>query len=66
MTGTIKFTADMSENEIAFLDTVVFKGERLKNESILDINTHYKPTETFQFTHFNSCHLPGVKNGSVH
>ena len=25
---TIKFTAEISENEITFLDTVVFKGER--------------------------------------
>ena len=28
---TIKFTAEISENEITFLDTVVFKGERFKN-----------------------------------
>ena len=62
---TIKFTAEISENEITFLDTVVFKGERLKNESILDIKTHHKPTETFQYTHFNSCHPPGVKNGFI-
>ena len=62
---TIKFTAEISENEITFLNTVVFKGERLKNESILDIKTHHKPTETFQYTHFNSCHPPGVKNGFI-
>ena len=62
---TIKFTAEVSENEITFLDTVVFKGERFKNESILDIKTHHKPTETFQYTHFNSCHPPGVKNGFI-
>ena len=31
----IKFMAEISENEIAFLDTAVFNGERLKNESIL-------------------------------
>ena len=31
---TIKFTAEISENEITFLDTVVFKGERfIKNPS---------------------------------
>ena len=31
---TIKFTAEISENEIIFLDTVVFKGERcIKNPS---------------------------------
>ena len=31
----------------------------------MDIKTHYKPTETFQYTHFNSCHPPGVKNGFI-
>ena len=36
---TIKFTAEISENEITFFDTLV-----------------YKPTETFQYTHFASCH----------
>ena len=44
---TIKFMTEILENEVTFLDTVVFKGERLKKESILDIKTHYKPTETF-------------------
>ena len=62
---TIKFTAEISENEITFLDTVVFIGERLKKESIFDIKTHCKPTETFQYTHFSSCHPPGVKNGFI-
>ena len=62
---TIKFTAEISENEIIFLDTVVFKGERFIKESILDIKTHYKPTETFQYTHFTSCHPPGVKRGFI-
>ena len=62
---TIKFTAEISENEITFLDTTVFKGERLKKDSILDIKTHFEPTETFQFTHFASCHPPGVKYGFI-
>ena len=44
---TIKFVAEISKNEITFLDTAVFKGEWFKNESILDIKTHYKPTEIF-------------------
>ena len=53
--------AEISENEITFLDTTVFKGERFKEKSILDIKTHYnsyKPSETFQYTHFTSCHPP--------
>ena len=62
---TIKFTAEISENEITLIDKVVFKGERLKKESILDIKTHYKATETFQCTHCKSCHPPAVKNGFI-
>ena len=58
---TIKFTAEISEN----IDTTVFKGEKLKTDSILDIKAHFKPTETFQFTHFASCHPPGVKYGFI-
>ena len=58
---TIKFTAEISETEITFLDTVVYKGNRFITESVLDVRTHYKATETFQYTHFSSCHPPGVK-----
>ena len=31
--------------------TVVYKGERFQKDAILDIKTHCKPTETFQYTH---------------
>jgi len=55
---TIKFTPEISDKEITFLDAVVhnYKGERFQKEAILDIKTHYKPTETFQYTHYTSCH----------
>jgi len=62
---TIKFTAEVSEIETTFLDTTVYKGERFEKERILDVHTHFKPTETFQYTHFNSCHPVGVKKGFV-
>ena len=55
----------MSETEITFLDTKVYKGVRFDKESILDVQTHYKPTETFQYTNFYSCHPPGVKKGFI-
>ena len=58
---TIKFTAEISE--ITFLDTVLYKGNRFITESVLDVRTHYKATETFQYTHFSSCHPPGIKRG---
>ena len=34
-------------------------------ESILELRTHFKPTETFQYTHFTSCHPPGVRKGFI-
>ena len=63
--STIKFTAEMSETEITFLDTKVYKGVRFAKESILDVQTHYKQTETFQYTNFYSCHPPGMKKGFI-
>ena len=60
---TIKFTDEVSENETTLLDTTVYNGERFENESILNARSHFKPTETFQCTHFNSCHPQGVKKG---
>ena len=44
-----------------FLDTVVYKGTRFNEKSILVLKTHFKKTETFQYTHFTSCHRPSVK-----
>ena len=55
----------ISEKEINFLDTTIFKGEGLCKNSVLDVCTHFKPTETFQYTHFTSCHAPGVKKGFI-
>ena len=62
---TIKFTAEVSPLETTLLDTTVYKGERFGKESILDLLTHYKPIETFQYTNYNSCHPAGVKKGSL-
>ena len=62
---TIKFTAEISETETTFLDTKVYKGGRFKKESILDVRTHFKATETFQYTNFYSCHPPGVTKGFI-
>ena len=45
---TIKVTPEISATETVFLDTIVYKGTRFKDQSILDVKTHFKPTETFQ------------------
>ena len=44
---TIEFTAETFDTETAFLDTVVYKGTRFKEKSILDAKTHFKQKETF-------------------
>ena len=49
---TIKFTAEISEKEITFLDMVVYKSDIFLKEAILDVKTYYKPTETFQYTEY--------------
>ena len=51
---TIKVTAEISEKEITSLDTNMCKGQRFHRVSLLDVRTHYKPTETFQYTNFYS------------
>ena len=39
------------------------KKKNVIQGKILDVQTHFKPTETFQYTHFSSCHPLGVKKG---
>lgn len=58
---TVKCTADISDTEMTFLDTCVYKGERFAKESILDLHVHFKPTETFRYTP----PAPGVKKGFI-
>lgn len=62
---TIKFMSEISDTGITFLDTYVYKGYSFKRESILDVRTHFKPTESFQYTEFSSCHSPGIRKGFI-
>ena len=62
---TIKFMAEISETETTFLDTNIYKGKRVRSNLILDVHMHFKPTETFQYTHFSLCYPPGVKKGFI-
>ena len=55
----------MSSEHAVFLDTEVFKGPRFASNKILDVQTHFKATETFQYTHFSSCHPLSVKKGFI-
>ena len=56
----------MSYTEATFLDTTIYKGNCFKQQGILDVQTHFKPTENFQKTHFKSSHpAPSVKKGFI-
>ena len=39
------------------------QGPKIYKESVLDMRTHFEPTETLQYTFFTSYHPPGVKKG---
>ena len=39
---TKNFTAEISDKEIPFLDTYLYKCERFKKESILGVRTHFR------------------------
>ena len=62
---TIKFMAEISNSNVTLFDTTIYKVERFKETGILDVRTHFKPTEKFQYTLFKSSHPPGVKKGFV-
>ena len=62
---TIKIMAEISGRNATFLDTTIYKGERFNKEQVLDMRTHFKLTETFQYTFFTTCHPPGAKKGFV-
>ncbi|XP_061170257.1 uncharacterized protein LOC133179540 [Saccostrea echinata] len=59
----LKFTYEISTQEINFLDTTVFKGKRYKTSQILDFKTYIKPTNTFQYLERNSAHNSSVFKG---
>ncbi len=58
--NTIKFTADISEEEVTFLDTIV-KVDHTKNEIYTDL--HIKDTDTQNYLSFDSCHPKHCKTG---
>ena len=59
---TIKFTAETSDNETVFLDTVVYKGTRIKEKSILNAKTHFKKTETSCIHKKSICQRRSLEN----
>ena len=62
---TIKFTYEMDTDELIFLDTTVYKGDRFKQHNILDIRTHIKKTNKQLYIHKDSYHPKSVKKAII-
>ena len=62
---TIHFTWTVSSEGVDFLDTRIYKGSRFQQTGILDVQTFFKPTNTFQYLHFSSSHPKGAFKGLV-
>ena len=58
---TIKFTHEISERKLTFLDVTLYKGDRLKKSGILDLKTHIKDTNKQLYVHSTSYHPPTTK-----
>ena len=58
---TIKFTHEVSKNELTILDVTVYKGDRFQTENKLDIKTHIKKTNKQLYVHESSYHPKSTK-----
>ena len=56
--STIKFTAEISCTDATILDTTIYKRQRLNIESVLNMRSHFKPT---QYTFFYNVSPTGSK-----
>ena len=65
MHPTFEFSIESSQQEITYLDLEIFKGQRHSETGILDMRTHTKLTDTFQFLHRQSCHPKATFNGFI-
>ena len=55
---TIKFTHEVSDMELTFLDVTLYKGDRFLHTNILDLRTHIKNTNKQLYVHTTSYHHP--------
>ncbi|XP_053391365.1 uncharacterized protein LOC128554143 [Mercenaria mercenaria] len=55
----IKFTYNISESEVSFLDVDV----SIDDEHNISTNVHVKPTNIHQYVDYSSCHPKACKNG---
>ena len=60
---TIKFTFEVDETSLTFLDTTVYKRPTFTESNILDIRTHIKVTNKQLYVHATSYHPQSCKEG---
>lgn len=58
---TIKFTSEISEKEISFLDTTVY---RIEGTNRLGVKLHSKPTDTHAYLNYTSEHPVRCKDAN--
>ena len=56
--------AEISVSEAIFVNSTIYEGKRFSRESVLDMRTHFKPTEIYQYTFSTRCHALGPKKGN--
>ena len=57
---------EILETETTFFNTKAFNSAKFNKYFILDVRTHFKPTETFQCINAQiSCHPPGITRGFI-
>ena len=59
---TIKFTWEINNTSVNFLDITIYKGTRFATLNKLDYKTYFKPTNTFQYLRHHSSHTKATKN----
>ena len=62
---TIKFTHELSDQSINFLDLTIYKGPRFQEKGLFDIKTYFKPTNSFQYLHYSTCHPKSTLKGII-
>ena len=61
----LKFTYEISETSVNFLDITIFKGTSFKETNVLDTKSYITETETFQYLHRKSVHPEGTFKGFI-
>jgi hypothetical protein len=62
----LKFTAEISNSGINFLDIHIYKGKNFHETGKLDTKIFTKPCDTFQYIQPSSTHPPATFKGFIH